>query len=78
MFWFIIGGGGGESHGSFITGPRVQNTKIDRLWHEVVHYILFSFKNVFLYLEQMGLLICSNDIDLMHCIMSTCQGSILL
>lgn len=71
-------GGGGGSHGSFITGPSVQNTKIERLWHEVVHYILFSFKNVFLYLEQMGLLIRSNDIDLMHCIMSTCQGSILL
>ena len=54
----------GESRASFITGPCVHNTRIKRLWREVVHCILFSFKNVFLHLEQMGLLIRSNDIDL--------------
>ena len=54
----------GESHGSFITGPRVHNTRIEKLWHEVVHCILYIFKNILLHLEHIGVLNRINNVDI--------------
>ena len=38
MVWFRR-----ENHGSFLTGPNVRNTQIERLWRDVVECVVSLF-----------------------------------
>jgi len=55
----------GADQDSFLTGPSVHNNCTERLWREVVHCILFIFRNIFLHLEQVDKLNCTNEVDLL-------------
>lgn len=46
MVWFR-----GENQLSFLTGPSVRNTRIERLWRNVVECIVSVFSSLFLFME---------------------------
>lgn len=50
--------------GSFVTGCRVHNSWIERLWHDVFSGCLFLFYSIFQYLESVCLLDVEDEVHL--------------
>ena len=51
----------GDNRGSFLTGPSVRNTHIERLWRDVGESVIAFFSALFLFLEARRLLDPSSD-----------------
>ena len=54
----------GQCRGSFLTGPSVRNTRIERLWRDVGESVVALFSSLFLFLEARWLLDPDNEIDI--------------
>ena len=46
----------GEIRGSFLTGPSTRNTRIERLWRDVVESVVTVFTSLFLFMEARHIL----------------------
>ena len=68
----------GADHGSFLTGPSVHNNRTERLWREVVHCILFIFRNIFCTWNKLTNLTVPMRLIFSHFIMLTVHESMML
>lgn len=54
----------GTDRGSFLTGKSVHNSRIERLWRDVFPNVSAKFYNLFMYIEEQGLLNPSDDVHI--------------
>ena len=53
----------GENHGSLLTGPKVRNTRIERLWRDVVESVMCAYSSLFLFMEAQHILDPGSELD---------------